>query len=124
MGSPTSPTCRPGRPLMAATAGSYSGSAQSLVLPRPQCCARLCKALPLDIDSLCKLLPISCGLFKDFLATVALYQKAVVFLEEVQSWELAEGPAKGSTLQGLVATCVAAPGPGNPHPFLSPALAT
>lgn len=53
---------------------------------------------------------------------MALYQKALVFLEEVQSWELAkEGPAKGSTLQGLVATCVAAPGP---HPFLSPALAT
>lgn len=95
------------------------------MLPRLQCCARLLQALPPDIDSLYELQPIGRGLFKDFLATVALYQEAVVFLEEVQSWELAkEGAAKGSTLQELVATCVAAPGPGNPHPFLSPALAT
>nr|XP_019602126.1 PREDICTED: LOW QUALITY PROTEIN: rhodopsin kinase [Rhinolophus sinicus] len=95
------------------------------VLPRPQCCAPLHQALPPDFHSLCEEQPIGRCLFRDFLATVAPYQEAVVFLEEVQSWELAEeGPAKGNTLQGLVATCAAAPGPGNPHPFLSPALAT
>lgn len=65
------------------------------------------------------------SLFRDFLATVAPYQEAVAFLQAVQSWELAEeGAAKDGVLQGLVATCAAAPAPGNPHLFLSPALAT
>lgn len=108
----------PGRP-QTATAGSC-GAAPRGVLPGPQCCAPLHQAMPPDFHSLCEQEPIGRRLFKDFLATVAPYQEAVVFLEEVQSWELAEeGPAKGNTPQGLVA-----PGPGNLHPFLSPALAT
>lgn len=98
---------------------------RSLVLPGPQCCAQLRHDLPPDFDSLCEQQPIGRRLFRDFLATVAPYQEAVAFLEEVQSWDLAEeGPAKSSLLQGLVAACAAAPAPGNPYPFLSPALAT
>ncbi|XP_072648544.1 rhodopsin kinase GRK7 isoform X2 [Canis lupus baileyi] len=98
---------------------------RSLALPGPQCCTQLRQSLPQDFNNLCEQQPIGRRLFRDFLATVPPYQGAVAFLEEVQSWELAEeGPVKGSMLQGLVATCVAAPAPGHPHPFLSPALAT
>lgn len=98
---------------------------RSLELPGQQSCAQLRQALSPDFDSLCEQQPIGRRLFRDFLATVAPYQEAVTFLQEVQSWELAEeGPAKDSILQGLVAACEAAPAPGNPHPFLSPALAT
>nr|XP_036861245.1 rhodopsin kinase GRK7 [Manis javanica] len=98
---------------------------RTLVLPGPQSCAELRQALPLNFSSLCQQQPIGRRLFRDFLGTVPPYQEAAAFLEELQSWELAEeGPAKGSTLQGLVATCTAASAPGHPHPFLSPALAT
>lgn len=98
---------------------------QSLALPGPQRCTQLRQSLPQDFNSLCEQQPIGRRLFRDFLATVPPYQEAVAFLEEVQSWELAEeGPVKGSMLQGLVATCGAASAPGHPHPFLSPALAT
>lgn len=98
---------------------------QSLVLPGPQSCTQLRQSLPQDFNNLCEQQPIGRRLFRDFLATMPPYQEAVAFLEEVQSWELAEeGPVKGSMLQGLVATCVAASAPGHPHPFLSPALAT
>ncbi|XP_024624876.1 rhodopsin kinase [Neophocaena asiaeorientalis asiaeorientalis] len=96
---------------------------RTLMLPGPQSCERLRQAPPNDFHSLCEQQPIGRRLFRDFLATVPAYQEAVGFLEEVQSWELAEeGPAKGSTLQGLVTTCAASP--GHPHPFLSPALVT
>uniref|UniRef100_A0ABI7XLE1 G protein-coupled receptor kinase n=1 Tax=Felis catus TaxID=9685 RepID=A0ABI7XLE1_FELCA len=98
---------------------------RSLVLPGPQSCTQLRQSLPQDFNNLCEQQPIGRRLFRDFLATMPPYQEAVAFLEEVQSWELAEeGPVKGSMLQGLVATCVAASAPGHPHPFLSPALAT
>lgn len=98
---------------------------RSLMLPGPQCCAEIRQALPQDFDSLCEQQPIGRRLFRDFLATVPPYQEAGAFLEEAQSWELAEeGPDKNSMLQGLVATCAAAPAPGHPHPFLSPALVT
>ncbi|XP_066206583.1 rhodopsin kinase GRK7 [Saccopteryx leptura] len=98
---------------------------RSLALPGPQSCAQLRQALAPDFDSLCEQQPVGRRLFRDFLATVPQYREAATFLEEVQSWELAEdGPAKGLMLQALAATCVAAPAPGHPHPFLSPALAS
>jgi len=98
---------------------------RSLMLPGPQSCEQLRQALATDFHSLCEQQPIGRRLFRDFLATVPAYQEARGFLEEVQSWELAEeGPAKGSALQGLVTTCAAAPVPGRPHPFFSPALVT
>lgn len=98
---------------------------RSLMLPGPQSCEQLRQALATDFHSLCEQQPIGRRLFRDFLATVPAYQEARGFLEEVQSWELAEeGPAKGSALQGLVTTCAAAPVPGHPHPFFSPALVT
>ncbi|KAG8511416.1 Rhodopsin kinase [Galemys pyrenaicus] len=98
---------------------------RSLMLPELQCCVQLRQALPQDFDSLCEQQPIGRRLFRDFLATVPAYGEAVAFLEEVQSWELAEeGLDKSSILQGLTATCVAAPAPEPPHAFLSPALAT
>ncbi|XP_006737527.1 rhodopsin kinase GRK7 [Leptonychotes weddellii] len=97
---------------------------QSLALPGPQSCTQLRQSLPQDFNGLCEQQPIGRRLFRDFLATVPPYQEAVAFLEEVQSWELAEdGPVKGSMLQGLVATCGAASASGHLHPFLSPALA-
>lgn len=55
------------------------------------------------------------------MATVPQYREAVAFLEQVQSWELAEGPAKGSRLQALVASA-GGPAPGHPPAFLSLAL--
>uniref|UniRef100_A0A8D0VQ24 G protein-coupled receptor kinase n=1 Tax=Sus scrofa TaxID=9823 RepID=A0A8D0VQ24_PIG len=98
---------------------------RSLMLPGPQSCEQLRQAMPADFNSLCEQQPIGRRLFRGFLATVPAYQEAMGFLEEVQSWELAEeGPAKGSTLQALVATCAVAPNPGQPHSFLSPALVT
>ncbi|KAI4589689.1 hypothetical protein MJG53_000738 [Ovis ammon polii x Ovis aries] len=98
---------------------------RSLMLPGPQSCEQLRQALATNFHSLCEQQPIGRRLFRDFLATVPAYQEARGFLEEVQSWELAEeGPTKGSALQGLVTTCAAAPVPGRPHPFFSPALVT
>ena len=98
---------------------------RSLMLPGPQSCEQLRQAMPADFNSLCEQQPIGRRLFRDLLAIVPAYQEAMGFLEEVQSWELAEeGPAKGSTLQALVATCAVAPNPGQPHSFLSPALVT
>uniref|UniRef100_A0A8C9A8W5 G protein-coupled receptor kinase n=1 Tax=Prolemur simus TaxID=1328070 RepID=A0A8C9A8W5_PROSS len=98
---------------------------RSLALPGPQCCAELRRGLSPHFHSLCEQQPIGRRLFRDFLATVPTYQEAVAFLEEVQSWELAEeGPTKDSALQGLGAACAHSPAPEHPHPFLSPALAT
>ncbi|KAF5914553.1 hypothetical protein HPG69_007938, partial [Diceros bicornis minor] len=98
---------------------------RGLMLPGPQSCAEIRRALPRDFHGLCEQQPIGRRLFRDFLATVPPYQEAVAFLEEAQGWELAEeGPDKDSTLRGLVAACAAAPAPERPHPFLSPALAT
>ncbi|XP_003789496.1 rhodopsin kinase [Otolemur garnettii] len=98
---------------------------RSLALPGRQGCAELRRALSPHFHSLCEQQPIGRRLFRDFLATVPTYREAVAFLEDVQSWELAEeGSAKDSALQGLVAACAPGPAPGHPHPFLSPALAT
>ncbi|XP_070247482.1 rhodopsin kinase GRK7 isoform X1 [Myotis yumanensis] len=94
---------------------------RSLALPGPQSCAPLRQALPPDFHSLCEQQPVGRRLFRDFLATVPRYREAVAFLEQVQSWELAEGPAKGSSLQALVAAA-GGPAPGHPPAFLSPAL--
>lgn len=80
---------------------------RSLALPGPQSCAPLRQALPPDFHSLCEQQPVGHRLFRDFLATVPRYREAVAFLEQVQSWELAEGPAKGSSLQALSARCLA-----------------
>ncbi|XP_062034733.1 rhodopsin kinase GRK7 [Lepus europaeus] len=97
---------------------------RSLALPGPQACAELRRELPAHFHSLCEQQPIGRRLFRDFLATVPAYREATAFLEEVQSWELAEeGPAKGSALQGLVAACAQSLAPGQPLAFLSPALA-
>ncbi|XP_002716609.1 rhodopsin kinase GRK7 [Oryctolagus cuniculus] len=97
---------------------------RSLALPGPQACAELRRELPAHFHSLCEQQPIGRRLFRDFLATVPAYREATAFLEEVQSWELAEeGPAKGSALQGLVAACAQGLAPGQPLAFLSPALA-
>nr|KAF6310484.1 hypothetical protein mMyoMyo1_006017 [Myotis myotis] len=76
---------------------------RSLALPGPQSCAPLPQALPPDFHRLCEQQPVGRRLFPDFLATVPRYREAMAFLEQVQSWELAEGPAKGSSLQALVA---------------------
>uniref|UniRef100_G1Q7I7 G protein-coupled receptor kinase n=1 Tax=Myotis lucifugus TaxID=59463 RepID=G1Q7I7_MYOLU len=84
---------------------------RSLALPGPQSCAPLRQALPPDFHSLCEQQPIGRRLFRDFLATVPRYRETVAFLEQVQSWELAEGPAKGSSLQALVAAA-GGPAPG------------
>ncbi|XP_040830838.1 rhodopsin kinase GRK7 [Ochotona curzoniae] len=97
---------------------------RSLALPGPQACAELRRELPVHFHSLCEQQPIGRRLFQDFLATVPTYREATAFLEEVQNWELAEeGPTKSSLLQGLVAVCVQSLAPGQPHAFLSPALA-
>ncbi|XP_055151181.2 rhodopsin kinase GRK7 [Symphalangus syndactylus] len=98
---------------------------RSLALPGLQGCAELRQKLSLNFHSLCEQQPIGRRLFRDFLATVPTFREAATFLEDVQNWELAEeGPTKDSALQGLVATCASAPAPGNPHPFLSQAVAT
>lgn len=94
---------------------------RSLALPGPQSCAPLRQALPPDFHSLCEQQPVGRRLFRDFLATVPRYREAMAFVEQVQSWELAEGPAKGGRLQALVAAA-GGPAPGHPPAFLSPAL--
>ncbi|XP_004629281.1 rhodopsin kinase [Octodon degus] len=96
---------------------------RGLVLPEPQDCAALRRALAPHFDSLCEQQPIGRRLFRDFLASEPVYREASAFLEQVQAWELAEqGPAKDLALQGLLAACV--PAAGHPHSFLSPALCT
>ncbi|XP_008064370.1 rhodopsin kinase [Carlito syrichta] len=98
---------------------------RSLALPGPQGCSELRQTLSPTFHSLCEQQPIGRRLFWDFLATVSTYCEAAAFLEEVQSWELAEeGPTKDRMLRGLVTTCASAPAAGNAHPFLSPALVT
>ncbi|XP_003942630.2 rhodopsin kinase GRK7 [Saimiri boliviensis] len=98
---------------------------RSLALPGLQGCAELRQTLSPNFHSLCEQQPIGRRFFRDFLATVPTFHEVATFLEDVQNWELAEeGPTKDSALQGLVAACASAPAPGNPHPFLSQAVAT
>ncbi|KAM5315078.1 LOW QUALITY PROTEIN: rhodopsin kinase GRK7 [Glossophaga mutica] len=97
---------------------------RSLMLPGRQSGARLCGALPLDLDSLCEQQPIDHNLFQGFLATVSPSQEATTFLEQTQSWWLERSVPLGSMLQAPVGTGGAAPPLGHPHPFLSPTPAT
>nr|XP_004663673.1 rhodopsin kinase GRK7 [Jaculus jaculus] len=95
---------------------------RGLALPGLEGCAELRRALAPHFHSLCEQQPLGRRLFRDFLASVPAYREAAAFLEDVQSWELAEqGPGKARALQGLVAACTRAPAE---QPFLSAALAT
>lgn len=68
---------------------------RSLVLPRPEQCATVLSALPMDFEQICQREPIGNKLFRQFLLdSKPEYAAAGQFLDELNDWDLAEAGAK------------------------------
>uniref|UniRef100_A0ACB8FAB8 Rhodopsin kinase 1 n=1 Tax=Sphaerodactylus townsendi TaxID=933632 RepID=A0ACB8FAB8_9SAUR len=75
---------------------------KSLALPKINEFAELKNSITMEYEDICENQPISKKFFKEFLESVPEYLLISEFLDEAESWEVAEDNVKSSILEGLV----------------------
>ncbi|MBN3296713.1 rhodopsin kinase grk7a [Amia ocellicauda] len=95
---------------------------RSLALPKTDQCAEIRQNMDKNFESLCEQQPIGKKLFRQFAATLPVYQVAVDFLDELNNWDLAESNSKDNLRQNI-STSFLKSDSKNFLSFLSPGLA-
>lgn len=67
---------------------------RSLSLPKPADCAGIRASIKKEFEMMCEREPIGKKLFRQFLASNPAYINAATFLDDLNDWDLAEGPLK------------------------------